>query len=117
KTELIKRADVSESSLKTLIKKEIVDLYPLQIDRLNFTKPTTQEEFSLNENQAKCFTQIQEEFKEKDVCLLHGVTSSGKTHIYVKLIEDAIKKGGQVLYLLPEIALTSQVITRLKKYF
>ncbi len=117
KTELIKRADVSENSLKTLTKKEIFDLYPLQIDRLNFTKPTTQEEFSLNENQAKCFTQIQEEFKEKDVCLLHGVTSSGKTHIYVKLIEDAIKQGGQVLYLLPEIALTSQVITRLKKYF
>ncbi len=116
KSELIKRADVSESSLKTLIKKEIFELYPLHIDRLQQTE-TIQESFELNPIQETCLHQIKEVFKEKDVCLLHGVTSSGKTHVYVKLIEDAVAEGKQVLYLLPEIALTSQVISRIKKYF
>src|SRR5207244_9806349 len=54
---------------------------------------------------------------EKSVCLLDGVTSSGKTQIYIKLIEEAVKKGKQVLYMLPEIALTSQIIRRLQKHF
>lgn len=116
KGELIKRADVSESSLKTLIKKEVFELYPLHIDRL-LQAETKHEPFDLNEVQQQSLQQIRQSFEEKDVCLLHGVTSSGKTHIYVKLIEEAINKGKQVLYLLPEIALTSQVISRIKKYF
>ena len=60
---------------------------------------------------------ILESFKKQNIVLLHGVTSSGKTEIYVKLIEDALTQGKQVLYLLPEIALTTQLVTRLQNYF
>jgi primosomal protein N' (replication factor Y) len=116
KSRLLNRGDISESSLKTLIKNEIMELYPLHIDRLA-KEETLQHEFNLNPLQEQCLQNIQHQFKDKDVCLLHGVTSSGKTHIYVKLIEEAISNHQQVLYLLPEIALTSQVISRLKKYF
>ena len=65
----------------------------------------------------KAINEIKESFKKKDVCLLHGVTSSGKTELYIKLIEQQLKLGKQVLYLLPEIALTNQIIRRLQKHF
>jgi primosomal protein N' (replication factor Y) len=71
----------------------------------------------LSEQQQQAYEKINECFKSKNVCLLHGVTSSGKTEIYTKLIQDTLAKGQEVLYLLPEIALTAQMITRLKKYF
>ena len=61
--------------------------------------------------------EVQENFDNKNVCLLHGVTSSGKTQVYIKLIEEYFKQGKQVLYLLPEIALTAQIIRRLQKHF
>src|SRR5678809_314149 len=60
---------------------------------------------------------MQQCFDTKQVCLLHGITSSGKTHLYIKLIEQFVREGKQVLYLLPEIALTSQIIRRLQKHF
>src|SRR5678809_1630121 len=60
---------------------------------------------------------MQQCFDTKQVCLLHGITSSGKTHLYIKLIEQFIRRGEQVLYMLPEIALTSQIIRRLQKHF
>ncbi len=63
------------------------------------------------------FEEIKNSFAQKEVCLLHGVTSSGKTEIYIKLIEEYIKKEKQVLYLLPEIALTTQLVARLRDYF
>ncbi|MDR1974631.1 MAG: primosomal protein N' [Bacteroidales bacterium] len=72
---------------------------------------------NLTREQQKAYEKICEFFKEKNVCLLHGVTSSGKTEIYTKLIEDTLAQGKEVLYLLPEIALTTQMIMRLKKYF
>jgi len=71
----------------------------------------------LNEYQQKAFGQIDHFFQEKEVVLLHGITSSGKTEIYIKLIDEVIKSGKQVLYLLPEIALTAQIINRLRNYF
>ena len=74
-------------------------------------------DFELITGTAKSIEEIQESFKTKQVCLLHGVTSSGKTHIYIKLIEEYIRQGKQVLYMLPEIALTSQIIRRLQKHF
>lgn len=74
-------------------------------------------DFDLSILQKEALDKIQYSFTQKLVCLLHGVTSSGKTLIYVKLIEDFIRKGKQVLYMLPEIALTSQIIRRLQKHF
>ena len=74
-------------------------------------------DFELTEPQQQALGEVQEQLKSKAVCLLHGITSSGKTNIYIKLIEDCIKKGKQVLYMLPEIALTSQIIRRLQKHF
>ncbi len=71
----------------------------------------------LNAAQQAAFQSIQQTFHEKEVCLLHGVTSSGKTEIYIHLIAEALKAGRQVLYLLPEIALTTQITTRLKRVF
>jgi primosomal protein N' (replication factor Y) len=74
-------------------------------------------DFELSAAQALAFEQVKKILEEKNVCLLHGITSSGKTQVYVKLMEEYIKQGKQVLYLLPEIALTSQVIRRLQKHF
>ena len=71
----------------------------------------------LSEAQQKAFEEIKTSFIEKEVCLLHGVTSSGKTEIYIKLIEEYIKEGKQILYLLPEIALTTQLVGRLRAHF
>jgi primosomal protein N' (replication factor Y) len=71
----------------------------------------------LNVAQERAFTAIRNSFQEKSVCLLHGVTSSGKTEIYIHLIEEVLRKGQQVLYLLPEIALTTQITERLKRVF
>ncbi|MDR0763628.1 MAG: primosomal protein N' [Bacteroidales bacterium] len=71
----------------------------------------------LSEKQQEAYEKINECFKSKNVCLLHGITSSGKTEIYTKLIQDTLAQNKEVLYLLPEIALTTQMITRLKKYF
>ena len=71
----------------------------------------------MSENQQKCLTELKSSFEQKNVTLLHGVTGSGKTLLYIKLIEEYILKGKQVLYLLPEIALTTQIIRRLQKHF
>ena len=71
----------------------------------------------LNEFQQRAFDEVVQSFQEKNVCLLHGVTSSGKTEIYIHLIEEAIRQGKQVLYLLPEIALTTQITERLQRVF
>jgi primosomal protein N' (replication factor Y) len=116
KNALTKKSGISESSLKTLVKNGIFEEYKMQVDRLN-SEPVTQESFSLNPAQQTAFDQIKEAFREKDAVLLHGVTSSGKTHVYVKLIEEVIAQGRQALFLLPEIALTSQIVSRVQKYF
>ena len=71
----------------------------------------------LSDAQLTAFDSIKNQFLEKDIVLLHGVTSSGKTEIYIRLIEEQLNMGKQVLYMLPEIALTTQIILRLKKHF
>jgi primosomal protein N' (replication factor Y) len=116
KSELIKKSGVSDSSLKTLVKNGVFEEYKMQVDRLK-NEPVVQETFTLNDAQQKAYEQVNTFFKEKDVVLIHGITSSGKTHVYVKLIEDVIAQGKQALFLLPEIALTSQIVTRVQKYF
>src|SRR5690606_26680450 len=115
--ELSAASGVSASVIKTLIDKEIFSEYFIQTDRVQFEGEITNTYLELNEGQKKALGEIESAFSENEVCLLHGVTSSGKTEIYLKLIESAISEGKQVLYLLPEIALTSQLVTRLQAFF
>ncbi len=116
KKTILEKTGVSDSSIQTLIKNGYLESYQLTIDRIQLEALPPQE-FSLNDIQTAAFNSIETFYQEKDVVLLHGITSSGKTHVYVKLIEAQIKAGKQVLMLLPEIALTAQIIQRLKKYF
>ena len=119
----IKLSDLSEESnasaaiIKTLIDKGILEEYHLQKDRIQYSGEDNEDSKHLNEHQEKALAEIKTSFETQNVVLLHGVTSSGKTEIYVKLIEDVITTGKQVLYLLPEIALTTQLVTRLQTYF
>ncbi|MFW0736139.1 replication restart helicase PriA [Flavobacterium sp. T12S277] len=114
---LVEVSNSSSAVVKALIDKEIFEEYLLQQDRVLFTGQTTDQQLLLSEAQEKAFTSIKENLLEKEVCLLHGVTSSGKTEIYIKLIEEHLATGRQVLYLLPEIALTTQLVSRLRLYF
>jgi len=107
---------VSSAVIKVLVDKDIFELYQIQTDRINF-KGETNGLKELNEFQEKALTEIKASFKEKEVVLLHGITSSGKTEVYTKLIEDNLNSGKQILFLLPEIALTTQIISRLENYF
>lgn len=115
--QLTETASASSSIVKALVEKNIFEEYHIQEDRVNFDKNKTENQLSLSDTQQTAFDEIEKAFAEKDICLLHGVTSSGKTEIYTKLIEHYIKEGKQVLYLLPEIALTTQLVSRLTQYF
>jgi len=118
KSVLLKAADASNEQLKALVKKGVFKISEKTVSRLE-EKPSSEDPANIeyNEHQQKALDQIKANFNEKDVGLLHGVTSSGKTEIYINLINDALKNGKQVLYLLPEIALTTQIINRLQKFF
>ena len=107
----------STSIVKALIDKEIFEEYFIQEDRVQFGGKSSDDKIILSEAQQSAFDTIKDSFVEKEVCLLHGVTSSGKTEIYIKLIEGCLETGKQVLYLLPEIALSTQLVSRLRAYF
>ncbi|MGI6222311.1 MAG: replication restart helicase PriA [Prevotella sp.] len=115
--ELLNESHSTLTVLKLLVKRGALTLYEKEVGRLNDQRVTTDPPHPLNDIQQDAFNKIEEQFKEKNVVLLHGVTSSGKTEIYIQLIEKAISEGKQVLYLLPEIALTVQMMTRLKRVF
>lgn len=117
KQELLTKASVSSSVLNELISKNIVEVYTHEKSRLSHEIGEIAHLNSLNPAQEKAFEEIQACFLDKSVCLLHGVTSSGKTEVYIHLIHEAIQKGKQVLYLLPEIALTTQITERLRRVF
>ncbi|KAB2869458.1 MAG: primosomal protein N' [Bacteroidales bacterium] len=111
------RVDVSTGVLTALIQKGVLVQEEQTVSRLTTSNDDTFRPATLNETQKEAFLKIQEMFQTQNVALLHGVTSSGKTEVYIHLIQDAINKGQQVLYLLPEIALTAQIINRLRKIF
>jgi len=116
-SELTEESGASTSIVKVLIEKEILEEYNIQTDRAQYDGDVNEDSKSLNDFQKKALSEISEVFKTKNIVLLHGVTSSGKTEIYVKLIEEQVDKGKQILYLLPEIALTTQLVERLQNYF
>jgi primosomal protein N' (replication factor Y) len=120
----IKAADLQQESgassaiIKSLVDKEILNAYFIRTDRVVYdpaaeSKPSK----SLNDFQKNSLQSIKTSFEDNKVTLLHGVTSSGKTEVYVKLMEDCLERNKQTLYLLPEIALTTQLIGRLQEYF
>ena len=115
--QLVEAANSTSSIVKALIEKEILEEYFIQEDRINFSGNAQEAALQLSVAQQQAYDQINERFESKEVCLLHGVTSSGKTEIYIKLIEEQIETGKQVVYLLPEIALTTQLVGRLRAYF
>lgn len=114
---LLSESGFNATHLKGLCDKGILAIYTKDVGRLDLSVIETQERHELNKFQSKAYGEILDNFRRKNVVLLHGVTSSGKTEIYIHLIEDMLKAGRQVLYLLPEIALTSQLTARLKRVF
>ncbi len=117
KKELLQKANANSQALKALYEKNILIEYEKQISRLeNFSQKTVSFN-ALSSIQQTALEQIKDNFEKKNVCLLYGITSSGKTEIYIQLIRKYINQGKQILYLLPEIALTSQIIERLRSAF
>ena len=114
--ELQKITGASSSLLNALVEKGVFERYEKRQDRIDFEGATTGTK-TLNDYQQVALDEIKSAFKTKDVCVLHGVTASGKTEIYVSLIEEMLESKQQLLYLLPEIALTTQLIGRLQAYF
>ena len=122
-TKQIKVADLktkskaSSTQIKTLIDKQVFEEYHYQTDRIQFQDSEEDATKELNTYQNTALEEIDQAFNTYNTVLLHGVTSSGKTEIYVKKIETVLAQGKQALYLVPEIALTSQLVQRLQKYF
>ncbi len=103
-------------AIDALVKKGVLDVYKNKVSRFDHSEKYAAA-IDFNGYQQQALEEIRKSWKEKDVVLLHGVTSSGKTEIYIDLIREAIEKGQQVLYLLPEIALTTQIIRRIQAHF
>lgn len=117
KAALLKKSGATNAQLKGLVDKGILIIEKRIVDRIHRDATNIDVGFELSLAQNRALQEINNLFKTKDICLLHGVTSSGKTEIYIKLIESYVKTGKQVLYMLPEIALTAQTIRRLQKHF
>ena len=114
---LLKKSDAKESALKGLIAKGIFVQKQVEVDRITDKENKNDSFLELSEQQTSAIEKIKNDLKEKDVTLLHGITGSGKTALYIKLAEEIISEGKQVLFLVPEIALTSQLVNRLRKFF
>jgi primosomal protein N' (replication factor Y) len=117
KSTLLAEAHSSGNIIESLTKKGILSSFSIPVSRISEKDSFKEPIPKLSESQVEAYKAIKLQFKEKEIVLLHGVTSSGKTEIYIHLIEEQLKRGKQVLYMLPEIALTTQIILRLKKHF
>jgi primosomal protein N' (replication factor Y) len=118
KEQLLEESNCGPGALKALTDKEVFTVLKRPVSRLSAHDDDFSASFTLNEGQQRAFEEINAILLEKDVVLLHGVTASGKTQVYIKLIEEIINNGNeQVLFLLPEIALTTQIVERIKQYF
>ena len=117
KHKLLEEAQVSQNIYKELQDKGIFESYEVEIGRLARENDKVAPQNILNDAQKKAFEEIKDSFKQKNVTLLHGVTSAGKTEIYIHLITEALKRDEQVLFMLPEIALTKQITERLRRVF
>lgn len=115
--DLIKKSGINTSILKTLIDKGILEIYLKETGRLKFIPQKLKQPVQLNDFQQIAYNSILKQFSEKHVILLHGITSSGKTEIYIHIIKKVLAEGKQVLYLVPEIALTTQLTARLMQIF
>ena len=111
------KSNATSTQIKLLIDKEVFEEYHYQTDRIQFQDSEDNASITLNSYQKTALEDIENLFETQNIVLLHGVTSSGKTEIYVKKIESILAEGKQALYLVPEIALTSQLVQRLQKYF
>jgi primosomal protein N' (replication factor Y) (superfamily II helicase) len=109
--------DLSESSLNTLVKNGVFEEFENIVPRFDFGEEQETSAIALSDDQTRALNEIIESFKSNQTTLLHGITGSGKTEIYINLIRKALESETQVLYLLPEIALTTQIVHRLKKVF
>ena len=117
KSEIFEEGNFASAQLKSLIEKKWVEEYYLQKDRINYYEGEIEDLEKLTEAQLQAKNEIDLAFQEDKNVLLHGVTSSGKTHIYLEKIEETIAEGKNVLFLLPEISLTKQIVQRLEKKY
>ncbi len=117
KSEIFEEGNYAQSQLKSLIEKKLVEEYYLQKDRIDYYEGEIEALEKLTDAQLQAKTEIDIAFNEDKNVLLHGVTSSGKTHIYLEKIEETIAEGKNVLFLLPEISLTKQIVQRLEKKY
>jgi primosomal protein N' (replication factor Y) len=116
KLDLIKKFDLQSAALKALTDKGYLEQYQVETSRF-LNREIVEKSYTLSDDQSKAFSNIIDYFNQNKNVLLYGATSSGKTFIYIELIKSALKKGKSVLYLIPEIALTEQLIQRLELYF
>lgn len=117
RAQLIERTGSTNTIISALAKKGIIEVYKKEINRFKFNGIVTHQLPTLSEAQNKALNEIHNSFNDYNITLLHGVTSSGKTEIYIHLISHILQRGDQVLFLVPEIALTTQLTHRLQKVF